>query len=422
MAEKKTGLVLILAAVMLCLVACGAPEEKKAKFYAKAKELYGKGDYLMARMEIKNAILIDPNYVEGYHLLGLIEQKDGNLKSASDAFSKAIELDPEFSAAQVELGHIFLASGSLDAALENAQTVLAGNPGDSSALMLKGWVFIAQKKPKDAAVIFEELLGRGEKKPETYLALAMAYSRNGNSILAERTFGEGIGAYPEFVPLRLGLARFYSDSSQPVKAESEMQQAIRVEPDKAIHTYLLANFYLRQGRKQEAITKLQAGIDANPKDPALYLLLAMVYERDQDYANAMQVYERALAEDPDSWLAANNLAFLIVENKFWKVELERAKLLVEKAIQQRPHEPALMDTLGWVHFRMGDTRKAHSLIEQALAGSPDDAVLNYHMGAVLKGLGRNHAAREKLEKALAGGTDFLGKADAAKLLRELDSN
>jgi len=44
------------------------------------------------------------------------------------------------------------------------------------------------------------------------------------------------------------------------------------------------------------------------------------------------------------------------------------------------------------------------------------------MGAVLKGLGRNHAAREKLEKALAGGIDFLGKADAAKLLRELDSN
>jgi tetratricopeptide (TPR) repeat protein len=420
MAAKKIGRALMLAALMLCLAACGGPEEKKVKFYAMAKEFYGKGDYTKARMEVKNAILIEPNFVEGYYLLGLIDQKDGNLKGASDAFSKAIELNPGFSAARVELGHILLASGSPEAALENAQTVLAGNPGDRRALILKGWVFMVQKKPKDAAAIFEGLMERGEKKPETYLSLATAYFRSGNFFLAEKTFGEGIGAYPEFVPLRLGLARFYSDSRQPVQAESELQQAIRLEPDQTIYTYFLSNHYLRQGRKQEAVTKLQAGIDASPKDPALYLLLAMIYERDQDYANAMQVYERVLTEDPDSWFAANNLAFLIAANKSWKAELDRAKMIAEKAIQQRPHEPALLDTLGWVYFRMGDTRRAHSLIEQALAWAPDDAVLNYHMGAVLIELGRKHAAREKLYKALAGETDFPGKADATRLLKELD--
>jgi tetratricopeptide (TPR) repeat protein len=133
----------------------------------------------------------------------------------------------------------------------------------------------------------------------------------------------------------------------------------------------------------------------------------------------MQVYERALKENPGFWFAANNLAFLIAETGAGKAGLERARSLVEGALQLRPNEPALLDTLGWVYFRAGDLPQARSLIEQALDASPEEGVLNYHMGAVLGQLGRKEEAREKLEKALTGEGDFPGKADAARLLKEL---
>jgi tetratricopeptide (TPR) repeat protein len=131
------------------------------------------------------------------------------------------------------------------------------------------------------------------------------------------------------------------------------------------------------------------------------------------------MYERALKENPGFWFASNNLAFLMAETNASKTGLERAKTLAEEALKARPNEPGLLDTLGWVYFRMGDTQQARSLIEQALADSPEEGVLNYHMGAVLTKLGQKDEAREKLEKALAGEGDFPGKADAARLLKEL---
>ena len=81
--------------VMSLLAACGGPEEKKAKFYSRAQELLEKGDLVKARLEVKNALQIDPKFAEAYSLLGQIEMKDGDLRAAFGAFSKAVELKPE---------------------------------------------------------------------------------------------------------------------------------------------------------------------------------------------------------------------------------------------------------------------------------------------------------------------------------------
>jgi len=798
MTAKKLAIGVAMLLLALVLPGCGGPEEKKATFYAKAGELYTRGDTVKARLEVNNAIQIDPKFADAYHLLGLIEQKDGNFKGAFGAFSKAIELNPELTAAHVEVGRLHLLSGAPDKALEKAQAALAKEPANPEALLLQGSVFMVQKKPKEAAAIFEGLLQKGDKKPEIFLALATAYSQTGSASQAEKAFADGLAAFPSFTALRLGLAQFYAERRQPSKAESELRKVIELEPDKAIHKFNLANFlwtegrqaaaidliaatvaaepanesicemaarfyisknqlfeaakildtgigknpgsfrlrilladvflnqnnparaveilekcltptrdpddpgilqaktalarvhlqlrqtakaetyvgqvleanpksveghlvkgeifltkgdgqnavaefrtvvgeqpqftpgyirlagahalnrefdlavqalqnalkldpkskealqtlarvyaakkdmpaaeeqlrrivdndpgdlaaraslgdflaatknstpaedayraivqraplsplgylklsrlyraqnkprealaqleegyrrnqvsvelltelvqtqiqqkkhgaavavctkriednprdifaynllgwvytdlknyqeaeaalkkaiemqplwpaphtnlaslYLLQGRKNEAIEKLQAGIAANPKDYSLYLSLALLFERDKDYANAMQVYELALKENPGFWFASNNLAFLIAETDSAKAGIERAKSLVEDALKARPNEPALLDTLGWVYFRMGDIQQARNLIEQALSASPEEGVLNYHMGAVLARLGQKEEAREKLEKALAAETDYPGRADAARLLKDL---
>jgi tetratricopeptide (TPR) repeat protein len=181
----------------------------------------------------------------------------------------------------------------------------------------------------------------------------------------------------------------------------------------------LANLYLVQGRKKEAISKFEATLTANPKDPSAYLSLALLHEKDQDARAAIQVYERALKENPGFWFAANNLAFLLSEASQGPADLTRAKNLAEGALRLRPNEPAILDTLGWVLFRMGDVTQARALIEQALTGAPEADVLNYHMGAVLVKLGQKDQARDRLLKALDGDEDFAGRKEAERLMKEL---
>ena len=152
------------------------------------------------------------------------------------------------------------------------------------------------------------------------------------------------------------LGWVYTDMKNFQEAEGALKKAIEMQPLwPAPHTNL-ANLYLVQGRKAEAVEKFESAINANPRDPAGYLSLALLYERDKDFPNAMKVYERALKENPGFWFAANNLAFLSSETSTKKEDLARAKALAEEAIKMQPNEPALVDTLGWVYFRMGDIR------------------------------------------------------------------
>jgi len=133
----------------------------------------------------------------------------------------------------------------------------------------------------------------------------------------------------------------------------------------------------------------------------------------------MDVYERALVQNPNFWFAANNLAFLIAENSQSKAEQERAVDLALGALKIRPGDPAILDTLGWVHYRIGNNSQAGELIEQALKGAPDAAILNYHMGMVHYKNGEKEASRDRLQKALESEGDFYGRDTAVTTLEKI---
>jgi len=72
MKRQHYACMLFVGVVILALAACGGPEEKRAKFFERAKGFYEKGDWVKARLEVKNALQIDPKFAEGYQLLGQI--------------------------------------------------------------------------------------------------------------------------------------------------------------------------------------------------------------------------------------------------------------------------------------------------------------------------------------------------------------
>ena len=78
-----------------------------------------------------------------------------------------------------------------------------------------------------------------------------------------------------------------------------------------------------------------------------------------------------------------------------------------------------MDTIGWIHYKMGDFNLAYDFIEAALNKSPEDPVHNYHMGAVLFSSGKLNEAWEKLKNALSANESFSGREDAEKMLGQI---
>ena len=160
-------------------------------------------------------------------------------------------------------------------------------------------------------------------------------------------------------------------------------------------------------------------MSANPANLTAYMALGNIYQVTKQYQQAIEVYSRALEQNPNSALICNNLAFLLAEFSDAKRDLEKALDLATKAQKLYPGDPNVTDTLGWVHYKMGDYERSMTFIEQSLAKSQESAIINYHMGMVLYRLGRPDEAKEVLEKALGSKESFIGKDEAMETLKKL---
>ena len=101
------------------------------------------------------------------------------------------------------------------------------------------------------------------------------------------------------------------------------------------------------------------------------------------------------------------------------LDLDRALELAKQAEQQRPEDPVVLDTLGWVHYKRGDLETAKTMLTSAVEKAPEHGALNYHLGQLLVDINQLVEAREKLEAAVADDKDFAGKDAAKRLLEKL---
>ncbi len=83
-----------------------------------------------------------------------------------------------------------------------------------------------------------------------------------------------------------------------------------------------------------------------------------------------------------------------------RLYLDKALPMIERAVELRPRDGYIVDSLGWVHFRLGNVDKALGYMERAVELRPQDPTINDHLGDVYWRVGRQAEARYQWERAL----------------------
>ncbi len=201
-------------------------------------------------------------------------------------------------------------------------------------------------------------------------------------------------------------------------AEAAFQRAIELDPKLPLLYRNLALARLGQKDSEGAIAAYRAGIEANEPGFVLLIGLATLYERIGRPTEAIEQYEAMLAQAPDSELAVNNLAMLLITYRSEDgASLDRAKDLVSRLEESR--NPAFMDTVAWVAYKRGEAEQAVEVLEQVVRMAPDVPIFQYHLGAAYHQKGDKDAAREYLEKAVAADVEFAGRSEAAAMLEQV---
>jgi tetratricopeptide (TPR) repeat protein len=117
---------------------------------------------------------------------------------------------------------------------------------------------------------------------------------------------------------------------------------------------------------------------------------------------ARAVLERLHEDHPDDPEVANSLGYFLAEKG---QDLEKARDLIQIALEAQPGNGAFLDSMGWVLYRLGSTEAAFDYMIQAVNVLPDDPVILEHLGMVMLDLGQTEEAGTMLLRAKAMGGD-----------------
>jgi len=175
----------------------------------------------------------------------------------------------------------------------------------------------------------------------------------------------------------------------------QLQQDYADDPESLRTAYELdAQMYAQDGKHAEAIDTYNRGLAALPDDPAL------IYDRGIEEANAgdtdaaLADFRKVLAQNPDNVEAMNALGFTLADTDR---DLPEATQLLRKALAAKPDAAAIMDSWGWLQYRLGNLGQAETYLQRAW-GQQQDPDIGVHLGEVLWKLGQHDSAREVLGK------------------------
>ncbi len=306
--------------------------------------------------------------------------------------------------------------------------------------------------PSLASSIAARPVGRpSEGLAEAYLALAAALNAQDASDLSIPLLRLALDLQPEFTAARMLLSDTYEAGKHPAAALHALAAVPPADPLIAVVQLRRAALTEQLGRSDEAIAALERIAREHPDselplaqlgdilraknrftdavavyDQAiarfgpptraawpLFYARGIAEERSNNWSKAEADFKRALALSPDQPYVLNYLAYSWADRGD---NLPQARQMLEKAVAMRPNDGSIVDSLGWVLLRQGETEQAIHSLEQAAEMSPEDSTINGHLGDAYFAAGRKLEAAYQWRRALTLNPD---PDDAAKLEAKL---
>jgi tetratricopeptide (TPR) repeat protein len=189
---------------------------------------------------------------------------------------------------------------------------------------------------------------------------------------------------------RIDVALMLLDTSDPQSAEEEVLTA-------SVGAQILRD----ANRPLEAIKRLEAANVRMPDTVEIKYELAMLYERNQRLNDTERLLREVIALDPGHAHSYNALGYSLADRN---QRLPEALKLITRALEIAPNDPFIMDSMGWIKFRLGDYAAAVQYLEKAYRVRPE-ADIAAHLGEAMWMLGQRDAAKEIWKKGLVKEAD-----------------
>ncbi|MBU1331608.1 MAG: tetratricopeptide repeat protein [Gammaproteobacteria bacterium] len=313
----------------------------------------------------------------------------------------AIERAPKDKRLRLTYARVLVEQGRMDDAKGEFTTLLQQNPEDDDLRLSLALVCLEAEAWREAIVYLEELVERGSHVDTAHYNLARAYEalEQPDAALIEYAL---VSPGNDYLPAQARQTTLLFQAGRGAEATRLLAAARDAQPDYAIQLYLIESEALSNAQQTEqAWQVIQQALTHYPDDLNLLYTRAMLAEKRNDLGQLERDLRFILERDPENAMALNALGYTLADRT---TRYEEARALIEQAHQLNPEDPATLDSLGWVNFRLGNLDEAERLLREALARFPD-AEVAAHLGEVLWAQGKQREARAVWSEALKTAPD-----------------
>lgn len=328
--------------------------------------------------------------VVGIRWAASLRLADDDRTGAAELYEKGLAAHPRNT--DLRLGYAFLLGD--DHRYAEAMRVLAAGPQTSQTWTARVAMAGRAKDVPAQRALYAELERNTTPPPEDrdYLLGLLADSM-GHDQQALGWYGkvdpDGTHAFDAAVRSVILLDRT-GQSAQAHELAGHLQQDYADDPDSLRAAYELdAQLYARHGEHAKAVAVYDRGLAAMPHDPELTYDRGIAEANAGDTAAALEDFRAVLKQNPDNVDAMNALGFTLADADR---DLPEATALLRKALAAKPDSVAIMDSWGWLQYRLGHIDEAEVFLKRAW-GKQEDPDIGVHLGEVLWTLGRHGDAR-----------------------------
>lgn len=322
----------------------------------------------------------------------------GDEEAAFIEMKTLVEEEPDNFELRLSYARMLLQANRFVMASAELETLLVQRPEDPDLRYTLGLTYVQTESYVEATKNFQYLVDNNHRLDEAYYYLGRIAEAQGNVDDAIQKFKQ-VAFGDVYYDSAVRLADLYIEK-EGVAFAREYLAEVRGEAD---HPEDIIRLYLAEGQLlhqedlyEDAYDTYSEGLREFPRHPDILYARALTAESfdridllESDLLDILQL-------DPDNANALNALGYTLADHG---VRIDEAQKYVERAYELRPNDPAVIDSMGWIHFRLGNYAEAENFLRQAL-DLLDDAEIIGHLGEILWAQGNHDEARVLLREAL----------------------
>jgi tetratricopeptide (TPR) repeat protein len=195
-------------------------------------------------------------------------------------------------------------------------------------------------------------------------------------------------------------ALLYQEMDQLQTGIDFLLDTIEKEPQNPEFRIYLGSFYEQTKAYDKAEGALKKGLELDPDNPRIYFRLGVVYDKWGNKEDSIAAMRQVVKFEPDNANALNYLGYTFAE---MGINLDEAEQLIRKALEYKPGDGYITDSLAWVYYKRGQYDKALQLLEKAVKVVPDDPIIREHIGDVYEKLGMTDEAIDSYRQSIEHG-------------------